>query len=119
MTKKPKPRRKHKARMSTAHQAEDIRQIQRGVKLLDEGVYHVVYERPFRGVSTRFFLDVSEDTFRPSAWPCATLFKDERLARLIARKYSALRQRKLHVARVTIKLSRRRSGGRNKRRFWQ
>lgn len=83
------------------------------VKRLEEQVYYVVYERPFRGVETRFYLDVSESAFRPSVWPGATLFKEERLARFVAREYSALRQRRLYVAPVTIRVSGNRGGGRN------
>lgn len=85
--------------------------MKRQVKQLEEQVYYVVYERPFRGVGTRFYLDVSESAFRPSVWPCATLFKEERIARLVARGYSHQQQRKLHVATVMIHVSGKRGGG--------
>lgn len=110
MNKKSKPPRKSKGAAPATIIARAIREARLRMKNLDEGVYHVVYERPFRGVNTLFFLDVSEDAFLPSAWPGATLFKDERLARLIAREYSALRQRKLYVARVTISIRGKRDG---------
>ncbi|MEW6330665.1 MAG: hypothetical protein AB1560_04305 [Pseudomonadota bacterium] len=110
MNKKPTPRKKSKTPTSAKLTAKDI---QRQLKRLEEQVYYVVYERPFRGVDTRFFLDVSESTFRLSAWPCATLFKKERLARFVAREYSALRQRRLYVAPVTIRVSGNPGGGRN------
>lgn len=112
MNKKPTPRKKSKTPTFAKRTAKDIR---RQVKRLEEQVYYVVYERPFRGVETRFFLDVSESTFRLSAWPCATLFKEERIARFVAREYSALKQRRLHVAPVTIQVSGKRSSGRKRR----
>lgn len=111
MNKKPTPRKKSKTPTAAKLTAKDIR---RQVKRLEEQVYYVVYERPFRGVETRFYLDVSESAFRPSVWPCATLFKEERLARLVAREYSVQQehQRKLYVAPVTIQVSGKRGGGR-------
>lgn len=110
MKKPSTPRRQSRQRRPQVSQ--DLRERKRQVKRLEEQVYYVVYERPFRGVDTRFFLDVSESAFRPSVWPCATLFKEERLARFVAREYSHQQQRKLHVATVTIQVSGRRGGGR-------
>lgn len=113
MNKKPIPRKKSKTQTSTKLLAKDIRRIRRQVKQLEEQVYYVVYERPFRGVETRFYLDVSESAFHPSLWPCATLFKEERLARFVAREYSVQQEhkRKLYVAPVTIQVSGKRGGG--------
>lgn len=68
MNRKSKPRKKPKAPTSAELMAKDIREIRREIKRLDDPVRYVVYVRPFRGVNTRFFLDVSEDTFRLSAW---------------------------------------------------
>jgi hypothetical protein len=114
MRKKSKPRRHSKALTSAALMAKDIREIRREIKRLDDPVRYVVYQYPFRGLKTRFFLDVSEDTFRLSAWTQATLFKQKRIARLVAQDYSIQQQRRLHVARVTIKAGGKR-GSRAKR----
>jgi len=105
MRRKSKPKRKSKAPTSADLMAKDIREIRREIKRLDDPVRYVVYVRPFRGVNTRFFLDVSEDTFRLSAWTQATLFKQRGMARLVAQAYSVQQQRRLHVARVTISAS--------------
>lgn len=119
MNKKPTLRNRSKTQTSAKLLAEEIQQLRRPANRVDERVYYVVYERPFRSVDTRFYLDVSEDRFRLSAWPCATLFKQERLARLVAREYSALKQRQYYVAPVTIQISGKRGGGHKKRRIRQ
>lgn len=105
MRRKSKPKRKSKAPTSAELMAQDIRQMRREIKRLDDPVCYVVYVRPFRGVNTRFFLDVSADTFRLSGWTGTTLFKQEHIARLVAKAYSVQQQRKLHVAQVTISVS--------------
>ena len=105
MNKKSRTRRKPKAVTPATLIARDIRKIRQRMKNLDKGVRYVVYERPFRSVDTRLFLDVGEDTFHFGACTAGTLFKQERLARLVARQYSRGRQRRFHVMRVTIKVS--------------
>ena len=103
-------RRKSKSPTSAELMAQDIRQIRREAKRLNNEVRYAVYEQPFGGVNVRFFLDVSEDMYHLSPWTHATLFKQERIARLIARDYSVQQQRTLRVARVTIKASGKRGG---------
>lgn len=93
---------------------QEIREIRRETRRLNDPVRYVVYVRPFRGVNTRFFLDVSEDTFRLGAWTQATLFKQACMARLVAKAYSVQQQRRLYVARVTI-IASGKKGGRTKR----
>lgn len=86
--------------------------MQREVEKLKDAVRYVVYEEPFANASLRLFLDVSADRFRLNDWTAATLFKQERIARLIARTYSRSHphRRRLRVARVLVHLPGWRSG---------
>lgn len=106
-----RPRPKTTSRVAGYSTSQQIRDIQREVRRLDDPVRYAVYQRPFRGVDVRFFLDVCEDAFRLSVWPHATLFKQERIARLVAKAFSVQQQRVLRVARVTIDVRGKRGGG--------
>lgn len=111
--KKPSPsRRRKKSGQPTAWIRQGLREMQREVDQLKDAVRYVVYEEPFADASLRFFLDVSADRFRLNDWTAATLFKQERVARLIARTYSRSRppRRRLRVARVLVHLPGWRSG---------
>lgn len=112
MKKTSTPRWRKKPRLSTAWILEGLRDMQREVKQLKDSVRYVVYEEPFSDLSLRLFLDVSADRFRLNDWTAATLFKQERIARLIARTYSRSRppRRRLRVARVLVHLPGWRSG---------
>jgi hypothetical protein len=110
MKQKPKPQRTAKAATPATVIARAIRAARRRMKNPDNGVRYVVYERPFRSIDSRFFLDVGQDAFRFGACTAGTLFKQERIARLVAREYSVRQQRRLHVMKVTIKVSGRRDG---------
>lgn len=105
----PRPKPKTTSRVAGYSTSQQIREIRREIRRLDDPVRYAVYERPFRGVDVRFFLDVSEDAFRLSVWPQATLFKQERIARLVAKAYSVQQQRTLRVARVTVKVAKRKA----------
>ena len=110
MNKKSKLR-KFKAPTSAELLARDIREIRREIRRLEDPVRYVVYAQLFRGRNTRVYLDVSRDTYCLNDWTRATLFKQERIARIIAREYSVQQQRKLHVMPVTIKPSGKRNSG--------
>lgn len=112
MKKTSTPRRQKKPSQSTAWILQGLREMQREVEKLKDAVRYVVYEEPFAGLSLRLFLDVSADRFRLNDWTAATLFKQERIARLIARTYSRSRppRRRLRVARVMVHLPGWRSG---------
>ncbi len=81
---------------------QQYRELRRRIKYFDNPVRYVVYADPFRRRS-RLFLDVSTDLFCLGGWSQATLFKQERVARLVAKTYSVGQKYALRVARVKIK----------------
>jgi hypothetical protein len=69
---------------------------------------YVVYSNVFSKRRRRLFLDVSNDMYRMGDWTGATLFRRERVARLVAKAYSVGQKYVHRVARVTIKAPRKR-----------
>lgn len=88
---------------------QQYRELRRRIKYLDNPVRYVVYADPFRRHRSRLFLDVSTDLFCLGGWSRATLFKRERVARLVAKAYSVGQKYALHVARVTMKVTKRKA----------
>ncbi len=98
----------------TALTPQQVREIRRRIKYYDDPVRYVVYSDIFSQRRRRLFLDVSNDMYRMGDWTGTTLFRRERVARLVAKAYSVGQKYVLHVARVKIKAPRKR-GFRNKR----
>lgn len=94
--------------------SQQVREVRRRIKCYDDPVRYVVYSDIFSKRRRRLFLDVSNDTYRMGDWTGATLFRRERVARLVAKAYSVGEKYVLRVARVTIKVPEKR-GFRNKR----
>ncbi len=116
MRKTPPPRRKKRTTVSddTDLTPEQYRELRRRIKYFDNPVRYVVYAGSFLFRRSRFYLDVSTDMFCLDSWSRATLFKQERVARLVAKAYSVGQKYVLRVARVKIKAPGKR-GPRSKR----
>ena len=97
-------RRRNKPGRSHARRFKSLRAVQGKIKQIRHPARYVVYEQP--GPGWRLFLNISGDTFTPNDWTRATLFKQERIARLIAKAYprSRWQSRRLHVARVMLQV---------------
>ncbi|MHB8742192.1 MAG: hypothetical protein ACYC9L_03625 [Sulfuricaulis sp.] len=93
-----------KPRTTVSHDTDltpqQYREIRRQIKYLDNPVRYVVYAGLSRG-RFRCYLNVCTDLFWWS-WSRATLFKQERVARLVAKAYSIGPKFLLHVTRVKI-----------------
>ncbi len=111
MSKKPKPRRKSKAPASVPLSPKEIRELRRRIKYYDDPVRYVVYSDLLPGRGFRFFLDVSKEVYCLGDWHRATLFKQKRIAGLVAQAYSGGRKRALRVARVTLAVQGKRGRG--------
>lgn len=101
-------RRRNQPGRSRARLFKSPQAIRREIKQIRNPARYVVYEQP--GPGWRLFLNISGDTFTPNDWTQATLFKQERIARLIAKAYSRSRwqPRRLYVARVILQIPGRR-----------